>query len=83
MVKNLKKIYFFQKINFYISFESSWRAESKNAKIFEKKTNFESITAYERVQKLYFWHFFAPQNVYQEMVRFGQTQTFLKACMLT
>ena len=49
--QKFQKKLFFQKLNFHIPFESSWRADSKNAKIFDKISLLASVISYERVQK--------------------------------
>ena len=68
-------------MNFHIPFESSWRAEFKNAKIFEKILLLDVLLPIKGSKSGIFDIFFAPQYVYQKMVRFGQTQIFLKACL--
>ena len=79
--QKFQKKYFFQKLNFHIPFESSWRAESKNGKIFEKILLLDVLQPVEGSKSGIFDIFFAPQYLYQKMVRFGQTQIFLKASL--
>ena len=72
--QKFQKNIFFQKLNFHISFESSWRADSKNANFFEKILLLDVLQPIEGSKSSIFDIFFAPLNV---ISRNGQIWTNL------